>query len=508
MVLQINITQPRFWAWSDYSYAAWIPNVSGQLSFSIIGTGLRPTGVAAYNGVLENRKTRLIAAHKKRWSPDFPFFPEWSLPFVDPSAGIDFILLAESMQAKVPIWTHEKDSRREVVDEIENAQGALVGKVYIIPRDSGATETVTRSAVLSAKVALEYSQSDKAEEIKLGVESAITDGREKGSSIFEIEFALFRTGEFRCWHKRDFASGVEVDCHFESLRYDIVKQSFYFVKDLVHRHYHHDDDSDQFVGLTEIVNEPGKHADSEIAWRRQTLWDLARVVTQFRRGGRWSQLNKALGVIAYADAFQRGFAHSVRSSWGKKVFQHSKKIHLYDFGQMKESIKISLEDSQFKRTANWQLLTLLLATGLSLMAFWSSSISGLYEKCYRTYQGKYNLLQKCVISVPDDLSTIRIFVSDNFIYILICTIIVVCYLQHIFLRDRPPSEFIVIRKFRNFCSLLTDLVDAAIQTSVRRVLRIKGFHSTSWLLLAKIFGGFYGFVLPAFVITISFNLIF
>lgn len=141
---------------------------------------------------------------------------------------------------------------------------------------------------------------------------------------------MARTGQ-----TADFTS-EPVSVHLE----DVAAQAFFAVRDLTHQHYHHKKHSDLLTTVTPWSPE----ADED--WRRQTQYGLARMAIAVRRSGRAESFRQALGIVAYAQAFQNHLCGWFSPAPGK-VCKSAVSFN-YDFAALKASIEASLKVRELK----------------------------------------------------------------------------------------------------------------------------------------------------------------
>lgn len=447
MIPNLDKSVTPAWLEKNHSYAGWVPNVSGQLSFSIIGTNAHAHDTTAFNAPSEDHSKRFVVIHQKRWSTDFPVLRPWLLACFIPNAGVDYIMIAETANAEIPIIASELVKPGSAVSHFQNAHGVLAGTILIIPRNQDRERRKAVNGFIDkVRAVIADADDEKSDESNTKIIDMLSTAMNDQGPIWRVSFALFRTGETRLWFDPNLGCMADDDEEMARLLPQIPKQVFYFVRDMVHRHYHHDSESDQFVALTKISQSDASSDPnaSELAWRRQTLWGLARVITQFRRAGRWDQLNKSLGVIAYAEAFQRGFATVIRSQNQETVFELTNAILAYDFAQLRESIKVSVDNNQFSRAANWQGLTLVFATIFSLFALWATASNALHALCEpeHSFGFQYVIMNTyCSAPAASFMTAVLVFVVNYFWLVIIATFLLIWFLQHNILRDRPPFEW-------------------------------------------------------------------
>lgn len=139
---------------------------------------------------------------------------------------------------------------------------------------------------------------------------------------------------------------AEAESGFAPISTSVARQVFFLIKDLAHNHYHHDPHADLLIT-------PDQDERGDEHWRRETQYGLARLAVARRREGTALAYREALGVMAYAEAFQRHFCGWHEPSVGrppKKVVPS----FLYDFGALKSSIEASLKVREYKDATNRQ----------------------------------------------------------------------------------------------------------------------------------------------------------
>ncbi|MHB8783397.1 MAG: hypothetical protein ACYDAX_08285 [Desulfobacteria bacterium] len=87
----------------------------------------------------------------------------------------------------------------------------------------------------------------------------------------------------------------------ERLRHVVCAQLFFFLKDIVHRHQHHDPSTDTILDVYR-VNKNGTIDD--VTWRRETLRLLYRAVLRYKRAKTETVFSSARGTLAYIRSFK------------------------------------------------------------------------------------------------------------------------------------------------------------------------------------------------------------
>lgn len=376
-----------------HSWAGWIPTVSGQLSFSIIGHSSAAKKCAFVNAAAEADDTktpvRHVILHQERMTPDFPYF-DFITRWRYSGSTCNFICIAQTEEAEIQIMLPRGADGEPRVKAVHNAQGVLKGQVYVLLEDTDTDlhkENTAFIGRLITRIRLSNAGTIKAMSPEI---NATLVGRDLPAefphhpNFVVADFELYRTGEFRLVIEQarllplfgDDLDNPETKTKLDRLLKIFPNQIFYFMKDVVHRHYHHDGSSDQMLALTKLTD---NHIRGEIDWRRRTLWGLVRVIMQYRREGRWGHLQKAKGVTAYAEAFQHSFANCIRMPFGPQRFRPTSELGTYDFKHMRDSIEVSIAENTNGRSTVWQsvllMLTFLLAISAAISSFYAKMLS-------------------------------------------------------------------------------------------------------------------------------------
>lgn len=151
--------------------------------------------------------------------------------------------------------------------------------------------------------------------------------------LFTIEtIKRAQAGEAALWKAHE----AEI---YEECR-SVAEQCFFVIRDLTHQHYHHEKSSD----LLTTVTDWDENNDED--WRRETQYGLMRMAIALRRNDTAQHYRQALGVIAYADAFQKHLCGWYTA--GKGVVAASAVRFQYDFAALRSSIDASLKVRELK----------------------------------------------------------------------------------------------------------------------------------------------------------------
>lgn len=357
------------WAGAARSYAGWVPNVRSHLSFSVIGASRRAD---AYSRPYRDPPSRQVLALERRTSNDYPL-PERLARWI--WSDLTQHWLMEGVTRPTRIWHPTSDDPELTYDR----QGMLLGRVHVLPhQDAERDRRIQDDAITAIRTELLLAPERPNDQELAALRDSIVDRAVAGSrNRLEVQFALLRTGELRLWFDERTTPLLIPDgaAPEDDLR-KIAEQAYFFIKDVVHDHTHHDPSSDQITPLTEIdpAGADPNHV-GEVAWRRETLWSLSREVERLNRGGGLVDQRRALGIIAYAQAFQQGLMGHIRDASGKNGFKAASSAYDYDFAHLKESIKASIDVVGTARTQTVQLTIAFVATLLSAISVVASLTS-------------------------------------------------------------------------------------------------------------------------------------
>ena len=348
------------------TYAGWVPTIAGQLSFSLIGmNGTAPTAVSAnieYTCPRAGHPRRHVAVIQKRVTKDWPF-TFWPIPYFWPAIAAHFLMVGETAPAARPELVGTRIGSRR--DEI----GVLHGTIYIMAHHERLSKAKDKCvADIRQLIARAGDAAPRAviaghSSLLSDIELAIQDGRDEGLTILEGEFELFRTGEFRLHIQPPPAAAVlgNLDTFCDLL----ARNVYYFTKDVSHRHYHHRARGDNMLPLVRTTPEDDEH------WRRETLWSLMRAVLEMRRRNRLPGHQSAMGVLAYAEAFQGLLARVKRARNGSRHIPTTNTA-FYDFGHTRMSLTATIEQHTFFASQWMHVQAVVIAVALAVPALWAA----------------------------------------------------------------------------------------------------------------------------------------
>jgi hypothetical protein len=282
-------------------FRAWVPNATGNLSFSLIGQVGQPSPCEDANFVSRGR--RLVVVKQRRNLSDNLLFKYLQTPWTG-AHELDFTIAAR---------TGNKSG---------DTYGVLHGWIFIhehcpaelrfLDKDSLCVRTLNSSLVSSAD--------------------------------FGVAFRLDRTGRMTLKIPGRFQDQLveygdrEVLTGGEALR-PLAAQCFYFLRDITHLHQHHSADSDTLTTVWPT--------DDESRWIRETLYELYRRVLMLRRQQSPRGQEDALGILAYIASFEETVATPAREA----VAQGTMRGFVPSYGKagLKDSLNANLETKRRKR---------------------------------------------------------------------------------------------------------------------------------------------------------------
>ena len=360
------------------TFAGWVPTITGQLSFSLIGLGTNSSDCVTANvetdaGGAARAPTRHVLVYQERAARDLPM-PLWLAKRVRRWVKTHFILIGSSSPSTRPRLDLETENNRYQLlhDEI----GVLRGKAYMVPDDQGDPEAIKRfiQSIKSRIGEIERATPrgticggfDLATELDLVPKAA-----EAAGVIFaDCTFELYRSGEIRlhfdpaalAYAEAQDDAGDPDSTAAEGLIGGLSKQAYYFIKDISHRHFHHDASSDNILPAFAV-----RDGDDD-GWRRDSLWSLSRAVLEHRRRNALLDHKRALGILAYAESFQAHLACVRRAADGG--FEPSEAGMSFDFSHTRASLGATIDELAFKKSFGLSVIGTVIATILAAMALW------------------------------------------------------------------------------------------------------------------------------------------
>lgn len=153
-------------------------------------------------------------------------------------------------------------------------------------------------------------------------------------------------------------------------RIRIVEPIFDFLRDMIHRHYHHESIDDRMVNVRLV----DRHNDHQ--WRLETLQWLMTMVQRRRRKGKEPDLRDALGILSYVDAFQTQVASHKRCPEDFRRFKENVDLRPHVLSHLERSLKVELERREKYRSTNQQLVLIFTSIAVASIAAVQNALSG------------------------------------------------------------------------------------------------------------------------------------
>jgi len=412
------VAGPLPWLNSPYSYAGWVPTITGHLSFSLIGGPKIVPRCHTFNRPAATGPVRLLAVHQKRTAQDY-IAPPGALRLARPQATQDYFLIARTGPADTPYVANGS------VKTARDDQGVLSGIILVVPRERHPEMKVRRRKFLADvrfQIERQFDRGADPQQVIDAILHRIKHARLAGVACLTMEVALFRTGELRLWFDMKYFLGREIHAQaippsLEELELAeaLPAQAYFFAKDVTHLHYHHEPDSDQLLPLTRLKPSAtsGDHEFNELSWRRETLWGLARVVSQYRQRNTLYDFKKVLGVLAYADAFQTTLAMVWRTrSLSDRIVAHDR-LSRYDFAHTRISTEAMESLASWKRSGGLQLFAIMAGVILSSLALWAGAVQIRPIVCPEAVGSNGKLLPSCPAFHYSGAVSAVVWVTDN-----------------------------------------------------------------------------------------------
>lgn len=316
-----------------------------------------------FTAPIDERRRRAVLVLQKRLSNDFPL-KDFLAVLLVPQISAHWLMNAETKATDLPVVKSDKISVER------DRQGVLRGTITMIPRHSQKDTRKRNLHLMESLGKLLRQARDCDNDGVRHLQRLASEDLAAVTGTITLNFALMRTGECRIWYDQ------AIDGLGEAERDAVAEQGYYFIKDIAHDHTHHDERDDQITPLVcsqSTIADEGH--DGEVAWRRETMWSLSREIEQRNRDGGLVSQRQALGIIAYAEAFQASLMTHVRDRNDPLGFRMSDAIHDFDFTYLKDSVKASVDVLSTKLSQRIQILIAGVATFVSSSALYNSLIA-------------------------------------------------------------------------------------------------------------------------------------
>ncbi len=264
-------------------YAGWVPTVSGSLSFRHVGEANHPTPSIYANVAVGN--TRLIVAYQRRPLSDILFAPilhfllriSGSFWFVVAASGKGEPGSANKLEGKVHIYKTREDWRQRAEEQIR-PRILEINELRLADDQKAASERI-QAAYDETVAALE------------------------ATSDIQLEFELDRSGEVSLTRPtyRDADLQYMSEQYASALAQDFPKwiadQSYFFLRDITHRHQHHRANEDTILIL--------QSRDQEgVRWRQNIIYSLYYQIIRAKRANHGYSNIQAKGILGYCMSFK------------------------------------------------------------------------------------------------------------------------------------------------------------------------------------------------------------
>ncbi|MNQ72995.1 hypothetical protein D3C85_877140 [compost metagenome] len=348
-------------------FVGWSPTILGRVSFSRIGEAVVGGSVTCN----ATDTSGFLFGVSRRTSHDGPL-PAWLTNLIGRYPYTDWAFFLECRPGELPfLKTSCSDASSSDTDVVlrSDDRAELVGSLYFA---NGATNALGAAAhaafadcrdnawIASGATASDQVQLELFHRTRDGLEEAFDAlkranlGEEPTPIFGKVDVVFSRSGMCKLsvdpaqllttGHLKQMArEGRTDDYDREAVQVhleDVAAQAFFVIRDLTHQHYHHKKHSDLLTTVTPWTQETDED------WRRQTQYGLARMAIAVRRSGRAESFRQALGIVAYAQAFQNHLCGWFSPEPGK--VRKSAVSFNYDFAALKASIEASLKVRELK----------------------------------------------------------------------------------------------------------------------------------------------------------------
>ncbi len=327
-------------------FVGWIPNLTGYLSFSLIGKTKEPEPCFPENeGLLRNN----LFVFRHRFNSDS------AIPFVRAFRGSGWtrnlhVKLTDLWDRRVAAMLGESPRDKcfwfALVGSIQS-DNCITGQILVFQRLDVSVRGLNVAETVEAVRRLENARTVARGAVDpREVENAIVDCGQL-RAVARIDFVLARNGVVQLRPDVIVASEAADRRAKDSERF--AQLAFFFFRDITHNHYHHSKTTDSVITAW-----PDRHDD---AWLMDAFRSLMRKVHLLRRIGGKDALHDAIGFLAYARAFD-GLAR--RRSAAYREFNKD-----FRFTPLERSINASIGNARDPLTEirHWQAIMAAITIG-------------------------------------------------------------------------------------------------------------------------------------------------
>jgi hypothetical protein len=287
------------------NFKGWVPTITGHLSFQNIGGTHYPKSCLGFS------ESGVCLVSQKRDLLD--------ILMLLPMNSAPFIYLREKVGNHIFKVTGSFEFT--LIGKFTAKDDALVGHLYFSPyKDNKAKIKKFRKDV--NQIRGDFTDSD----ISVA-KSAIDEFAEH-----TVTFRLLRNGELSL-------SGASNG--YDPLTEETVANQFYFfMKDIIHVHQHHDPKHDSITSLTR------QEYPRSTQWLKETQSSLFRAVIRLKRFKSEKALYQASGLLAYAKAFEISQMDKIKD------------LRRYNHAEIGDSLRVAKEEIEYKQRKSEGILNL------------------------------------------------------------------------------------------------------------------------------------------------------
>lgn len=368
-------------------FVGWSPTILGRVAFSRLGDHCLPGTVVANDSKLLGQ----VFGVTRRISHDGPVWP-WVANLLGRFPYSDWAFFLELQPGLLPFHKDHCDPESgDTADTVlrPDDRAELSGRMYLVNGATGRRGKSLLDAITATRDLTHRAMSGRAPDavkqaafhearnaLDLAFRDALQDNirRRETPICAMVDILISRSGmvrvevkaehlltslESKTWQASrlsDPSLPGPPDADLES----IANQAFFAMRDLTHQHYHHRGRSDLLTTVT-----PWTPATDE-GWRQQTQYGLARMAIAVRRRDRAESFRQALGIVAYADAFQKHFCGWYMAPSG--LVAKSTSSFTYDFASLKASVEASLKVRELKDSNRRARLFFMFGTAVTALS--------------------------------------------------------------------------------------------------------------------------------------------
>lgn len=269
----------------EHIFKTWLPTVSGRLSFSAIGRANRRPRVDSVNKS-DGMSRYLICAQRRNLSD--ALLPDWlSNRWMGQTGTMWFVAVAHS------------------IDHNMRPNEKFAGHLFLFHNEARWNE-YARALVKEAQANLARFDEHRGGQIRTLAKYfdktfRLTTELLTTNASFYTNFELKRNGETIIAFDDSGSLSEDAPRRPSTMCYQyLCSQLFFFLRDISHRHQHHDYTTDTVIDLHEIPI-----SGDDIQWRDAVLGDLLRRVIANKRVRNERAIFHSSGIIGYAEAFVR-----------------------------------------------------------------------------------------------------------------------------------------------------------------------------------------------------------